>query len=114
MVSVSTASVQSEQEAPRTEALTTGQDSEQLVSGQTSDEASAEEASKAAAHPLRVYCEYLSYLFRKPPMPDGQEQLEVGYRDYLQVSKLDGSSRYCIPCQYLLHEPQCFQRSRNP
>ncbi|EIE25124.1 protein arginine N-methyltransferase 5 [Coccomyxa subellipsoidea C-169] len=48
-------------------------------------QSAASEAAAAAVHPLRVYCEYLSYLFRKPPMPDGQEQLEVGYRDYLQA-----------------------------
>ncbi len=53
---------------------------------QAAAESAASEAAAAAVHPLRVYCEYLSYLFRKPPMPDGQEQLEVGYRDYLQVT----------------------------
>lgn len=36
-------------------------------------------------HPLRPYCEYLSFLFRRPDGPDGQEALELGYRDYLQV-----------------------------
>lgn len=86
MVSISPASVKSEQEAPHTEAPgTPGQGDEQLAAGQTAKQPAAEVAAKAAAHPLRVYCEYLSYLFRKPPLPDGQEQLEVGYRDYLQV-----------------------------
>lgn len=88
--SVSPALVKSEQEAPCTEAPSTGQGDEQLAAGQTADKALADAAAKAAAHPLRVYCEYLSYLFRKPPLPDGQEQLEVGYRDYLQVCWLPG------------------------
>ncbi|BDA41363.1 Protein arginine N-methyltransferase 5 [Coccomyxa sp. Obi] len=85
VVSISPASVKSEQEAPHTETPSTGQGDEQLAAGQTTDQTPAEAAAKAAAHPLRVYCEYLSYLFRKPPLPDGQEQLEVGYRDYLQA-----------------------------
>ncbi len=41
-----------------------------------------------AAHPLQLYYEYLSYLFRRPPLPQGQEEMEIGYRDYLQVSCL--------------------------
>lgn len=40
----------------------------------------------ASAHPLQLYYEYLSYLFRRPPLPQGQEEMEIGYRDYLQVS----------------------------
>ena len=57
------------------------------AAAQSPDSPAVEAAEAAAAvHPLRVYCEYLSYLFRKPPLPDGQEQLEVGYRDYLQVT----------------------------
>lgn len=39
----------------------------------------------AESQPLRVYHEYLSYLFRKPEPPTAQQQLELGYRDYLQV-----------------------------
>ena len=39
-------------------------------------------------HPLRPFCEYLSFLFRRPDGPDGQEALEMGYRDYLQVHPL--------------------------
>ena len=42
-------------------------------------------ANGVAAHPLQLYCEYLSYLFRRPPLPQGQEDMEIGYRDYLQV-----------------------------
>ena len=34
---------------------------------------------------LRIYHEYLSYIFRKPEAPNPQQQLEMGYRDYLQV-----------------------------
>ncbi|KAK9834250.1 hypothetical protein WJX81_000077 [Elliptochloris bilobata] len=36
-------------------------------------------------HPLRAYCEYLSYIFRKAPLPPEQELLELSYRDYLQA-----------------------------
>lgn len=43
-------------------------------------------------HPLRIYWEYLSYLFRKPPPPDASQLLEVSYRDYLQVHS---SRRLC-------------------
>lgn len=35
---------------------------------------------------LRIYHEYLSYIFRKPEALGAQQQLEMGYRDYLQVS----------------------------
>lgn len=41
--------------------------------------------SPGELHPLRIYWEYLSYLFRKPPPPDASQLLEVSYRDYLQV-----------------------------
>jgi len=34
---------------------------------------------------LRIYHEYLSYVFRKPEAPSTHQQLEMGYRDYLQV-----------------------------
>lgn len=47
----------------------------------------------ARAHPLQPYYEYLSYLFRRPPLPQGQEEMETGYRDYLQV----------LPCFHLSH-----------
>ncbi len=40
---------------------------------------------QAELHRLRPYCEYLSFLFRKPEGPVGQEEMELGYRDYLQV-----------------------------
>ena len=39
----------------------------------------------AEVHPLQPYYEYLSYLFRRPPLPAGQEEMEIGYRDYLQA-----------------------------
>lgn len=45
------------------------------------------------AHPLQPYYEYLSYLFRRPSLPQGQEAMEIGYRDYLQV----------LPCFHLSH-----------
>ena len=35
---------------------------------------------------LRIYHEYLSYLFRKPELPSQQIETELQYRDYLQVS----------------------------
>lgn len=35
--------------------------------------------------PLRVYWEYLSYLFLRVPALSDEEDLEKGYRDYLQV-----------------------------
>ncbi len=37
-------------------------------------------------HPLRLHWEYLSYLFRKLPALSSNEELERGYRDFLQVS----------------------------
>lgn len=55
----------------------------------------AEAASTAASRkvtvtevqqPLRVYWEYLSYLFQKVPALSAEEDLEKGYRDFLQVS----------------------------
>eukprot|EP01025_Chloroclados_australasicus_P058909 TRINITY_DN7441_c1_g1_i1.p1 TRINITY_DN7441_c1_g1~~TRINITY_DN7441_c1_g1_i1.p1 ORF type:complete len:712 (+),score=86.01 TRINITY_DN7441_c1_g1_i1:180-2315(+) len=42
------------------------------------------EAEKLRVHPLKLYQEYLSYLFHKLPVPQGQEQLELNYRDYIQ------------------------------
>ena len=52
-----------------------------------SSSASAVAAANGVAemHPLQPYYEYLSYLFRRPPLPAGQEEMEIGYRDYLQV-----------------------------
>ncbi|PRW56786.1 arginine N-methyltransferase [Chlorella sorokiniana] len=41
-------------------------------------------AAAAAEHPLRLYWEYLSFLFRKLPASSEQELVEMGYRDYLQ------------------------------
>ena len=35
--------------------------------------------------PLRIYHEYLSFIFRKPEAPSTHQQLEMGYRDYLQA-----------------------------
>jgi hypothetical protein len=37
------------------------------------------------AHPMRLHWEYLSYLFRKLPALSANEELERGYRDFLQV-----------------------------
>lgn len=42
-------------------------------------------AAVEGEHPLRVYCEYLSYIFRKAPLPPEQELLELSYRDFLQA-----------------------------
>lgn len=39
-----------------------------------------------ADHPLRIYWEYLSYLFRKIDAANEQELIEIRYRDYLQVT----------------------------
>ncbi|KAK9854496.1 hypothetical protein WJX84_003535, partial [Apatococcus fuscideae] len=36
-------------------------------------------------HPLQVYLEYISFLFRRLPTPEAQELMEVGYRDFLQA-----------------------------
>lgn len=54
--------------------------------------------------PVRLYWEYLSYLFRRPdPIPQ-QEQLEMGYRDFLQVCLAIqlGSSAGQYTCPLLL------------
>ena len=40
---------------------------------------------EAMAHPMRLHWEYLSYLFRKLPVLSANEELERGYRDFLQV-----------------------------
>ena len=37
------------------------------------------------ASPLRVYYEYLSFLFRRPAALSAQEQGEMAYRDHLQA-----------------------------
>lgn len=37
--------------------------------------------------PARLFWEYLSYLFRRPEPLSEQEQLEMNYRDFLQVLK---------------------------
>jgi hypothetical protein len=47
-------------------------------------------------HPLRLYWDYLSYLFRKPPLADPAQLMEVTYRDYLQV-QIPPAPTYCIP-----------------
>ena len=41
-----------------------------------------------ARHPLRVYWEYLSYLFQKVPALSAEEELEKGYKDFLQVGNV--------------------------
>lgn len=38
-----------------------------------------------ALHPLRLHWEYLSYLFRRLPELTGDEEMERGYRDFLQA-----------------------------
>ena len=50
-------------------------------------------AGAESEHPLRVYCEYLSYIFRKAPLPPEQELLELSYRDYLQARPPCGRAR---------------------
>ena len=37
------------------------------------------------AHPLRAHWDYLAFLFRRLPALAPEEELERGYRDYLQV-----------------------------
>lgn len=44
---------------------------------------------------MRLHWEYLSYLFRKLPVLSANEELERGYRDFLQV--LDPSARCLAP-----------------
>ena len=39
----------------------------------------------ADAHPLRAHWDYLAFLFRRLPALAPEEELERGYRDYLQV-----------------------------
>jgi protein arginine N-methyltransferase 5 len=39
----------------------------------------------ASSHPLRVYWEYLSFLFRKQPVTGETDTLEFAYRDFLQA-----------------------------
>ena len=41
--------------------------------------------SPQSTHPLRVYWEYLSFLFRKQPISSEQDSLEAPYRDFLQA-----------------------------
>ena len=48
---------------------------------------------------LRIYHEYLSYLFRKPEPPTPQQQLEMGYRDYLQVVDFSPGPESCSLAQ---------------
>lgn len=43
------------------------------------------------AHPMRLHWEYLSYLFRKLPQLSANEELERGYRDFLQVGESNGA-----------------------
>lgn len=40
---------------------------------------------RAEGHPLRLHWDYLSYLFRRLPELTGDEELERGYRDFLQA-----------------------------
>ena len=57
------------------------------------DTAQVAAAGAESDHPLRVYCEYLSYIFRKAPLPSEQELLELSYRDYLQARSTVGAQR---------------------
>jgi protein arginine N-methyltransferase 5 len=41
--------------------------------------------SPASSHPLRVYWEYLSFLFRKQPVAKETDAIEFAYRDFLQA-----------------------------
>lgn len=36
-------------------------------------------------HPLKIYWDYMSFLFRRIETPSEQEMMEIGYRDHLQV-----------------------------
>ena len=49
--------------------------------------------------PLRVYWEYLSYLFLRVPALSAEEDLEKGYRDYLQVG--NGPTKPPMQCDAL-------------
>jgi hypothetical protein len=51
---------------------------------------------EAMAHPMRLHWEYLSYLFRKLPVLSANEELERGYRDFLQVP----ISPACLLCSF--------------
>ncbi|KAH7294838.1 hypothetical protein KP509_27G021300 [Ceratopteris richardii] len=42
-------------------------------------------AGVASRHPLKLYLEYLSHLYRKLPPISEQERFELGYRDFLQA-----------------------------
>ncbi|CAD7703043.1 unnamed protein product, partial [Ostreobium quekettii] len=46
---------------------------------------SASDARESYHHPLKIYWDYLSYLFRRMETLTEQELLELGYRDHLQV-----------------------------
>ena len=53
------------------------------------DQAPLPAAAVQQLHPLRPYAEYLAYLFRRADGPEGQEEMELTYRDYLQVGIAD-------------------------
>lgn len=42
-------------------------------------------APRDSQHPLKIYWDYLSFLFRRIETPGEQEMMELGYRDHLQV-----------------------------
>lgn len=47
----------------------------------------AAQGQEELVHPMRLHWEYLSYLFRKLPQLSANEELERGYRDFLQVGE---------------------------
>lgn len=51
-------------------------------SGQTFE---GDDAAQGSLHPMRLYWEYVSFLFRKQPATSEQDALEASYRDYLQA-----------------------------
>ncbi|KAK9819450.1 hypothetical protein WJX74_006898 [Apatococcus lobatus] len=56
-----------------------------MGNGQQAVQANGPDIILPDQHPLQVYLEYASFLFRRLPTPEAQELMEVGYRDYLQA-----------------------------
>ena len=63
------------------------------------DMAQVAAAGAESDHPLRVYREYLSHIFRKAPLPPEQELLELSYCDYLQARPACGRAQVCLACR---------------
>ncbi|KAI3428237.1 hypothetical protein D9Q98_006617 [Chlorella vulgaris] len=70
------------QHAPPPEAAPSGGAAARGLDGAVAAVAAA--VAPLQANPLRVYWEYLSYIFRKIEATSEQEVLEMGYRDFLQ------------------------------